>query len=171
MMRIGVISDTHGHLDSRALEIFRGVERILHAGDVGSEEILADLGTLAPVTAVLGNTDGFPLASRLRESELLDLEGTRVLLIHQVGAPERPNPVVESLLSKHRPALVVFGHTHAPYHRTLGSVCFLNPGGAGPRRFRLPRSVALLDLTPHEIRVEFVALDEASAELLEGQPW
>jgi putative phosphoesterase len=170
-MKIGLISDTHGRLDSRALEIFSGVDRILHAGDVGGEEILAELEAVAPVTAVLGNTDGFPLASRLKESELVDLGGKRLLLIHQVGHPERPAPAVTSLLSKHAISLVVFGHTHAPFDRTLGAVRYLNPGGAGPRRFQLPRSVALLELGPREVAVEFVALDETSEMLLKEGSW
>lgn len=170
-MKIGLISDTHGRLDSRVLEIFEGVDRILHAGDIGGEEILVELEAVAPVTAVLGNTDSFPLASRLKESEVMDLGGKRLLLIHQVGHPQRPAPAVTSLLSKHPIGLVVFGHTHAPFDRTLGGVRYLNPGGAGPRRFQLPRSVALLELGPRAVTVEFVALDEVSEKLLKEGSW
>ena len=167
-MRIGVISDTHGLLDARILEVFQGVNLILHAGDVGGEEILLELGSIAPVRAVLGNNDGFPLASRLRETELLELEGERVLLIHQVGRPEHPAPALQLLLVKTRPTLVVFGHTHAPFHATFRGVRFLNPGGAGPRRFRLPRTVAVLELGAAGTRVQFIPLDEASSKLFKG---
>jgi putative phosphoesterase len=170
-MKIGLISDTHGQLDSRTLAIFAGVDRILHAGDIGNEDILVELEAIAPVTAVAGNTDGFPLASRLKESEVVDLDGKRLLLIHQVGHPERPAPVVTRLLSQHRPELVVFGHTHAPFDRTLGGVRFLNPGGAGPKRFHLPRSVALLELGSRDVSVRFVALDETSEKLLKEGSW
>jgi len=169
-MKIGVISDTHGRLDPRVMEVFRGVDRILHAGDVGGEEILVELGALAPVTAVAGNTDGFPLAERLRETEILDLGGLRVLLTHQVGDPERPSAPLVSLMETTRPGLVVFGHTHAPFDQLIRGVRFFNPGGAGPRRFSLPRTVALLELGPAVgIEARFIPLDSTSAAIMKGR--
>ena len=171
-MRIGVLSDTHGRLDSSVLEIFRGVDRILHAGDIGGDEILTELGTVAPVTAVYGNTDDFPLLTQLRESEVLDLGGRRVVLTHQIGQPDRLSPRVSGLIRELRPALVVFGHTHAPCDRIVGGVRYLNPGAAGPRRFSLPRTVALLELEESDrIQVRFMPLDRTSEDLLKGGSW
>ena len=168
-MRVGVISDTHGRLESRALEAFEGVARILHAGDVGSPEVLSELAVLAPVTAVLGNTDGFPLAERLRPVEVLDLSGIRFLITHQVKSPESPGEDVARLIEKHRPAVVVFGHTHAPCDRVAGGVRFFNPGGAGPRRFGLPRTVAILELGPSGVKSRFVNLDGPGPSGPEGR--
>jgi hypothetical protein len=171
-MRIGVLSDTHGWLDSRVIEVFGGVERILHAGDVGTEEVLLELGAVAPVTAVRGNTDGLPLSGRLRESESLDLDGLRVLLIHQVGDPERPAGPFAALLEEALADMVIFGHTHAPFDRVIRGRRFLNPGGAGARRFRLPRTVALLEVgAGKEAEVRFIPLDDASASILKGGRW
>jgi len=171
-MRIGLLSDTHGRLDSSVLEIFHGVERILHAGDIGGEEILIELGSLAPVTAVYGNTDGFPLASKLKAWEILELQEVRIALTHQIGHPERLSPEAAERIAAYRPTLVVSGHTHAPHDRTVGGVRFLNPGAAGPRRFSLPRTVALLQVgDPAGVQVRFVPLDEASEATLKGGTW
>jgi len=171
-MRIGVLSDTHGKLDSIVLEIFQGVDRILHAGDIGGEEILAELNSVAPVTAVLGNTDGFPLASTLKAWEIFELQGERVALTHQIGHPERLSHEAAERLASFRPTLVISGHTHAPFHRVVGGVRFLNPGAAGPKRFSLPRMVALLEVgLPEGIQVRFMPLDEASEAILKGGTW
>src|SRR5215471_948995 len=99
-MRLGIVSDTHGLLDSRVLEIFEGVDRILHAGDVGDERILVELEAVAPVIAVAGNVDGFPLAQRLKETEILDLEARRILLIHQIGKIGSPSPRISAMLAE-----------------------------------------------------------------------
>jgi hypothetical protein len=158
-MRIGLIADTHGILEARVLEIFRGVERILHAGDVGGEEILEDLSRVAPVTAVRGNTDVSPVADRLRDVEVASLAGRRFLLTHQVGRPGAPGTELRRLVAEHQAEVVVFGHTHAPFDRIVDGVRYLNPGGSGPRRFRLPRTVAVLDLTAEGVDTRFVDLD------------
>ncbi|MCI0566903.1 MAG: metallophosphatase family protein [Acidobacteria bacterium] len=171
-MRIGILSDTHGRLDSIILEIFQGVDRILHAGDIGGEEMLAELSCVAPVTAVHGNTDGFSLVSTLKASEILEFQPERIVLTHQIGHPERLSPEASELLKEFRPTLVVFGHTHAPFDRVVGGVRFLNPGAAGPRRFSLPRTVALLELGhPKGAQVRFVTLDETSEALFNGGRW
>ena len=171
-MRIGILSDTHGRLDAIVLEIFQGVDRILHAGDIGGEEILEELGTVAPVTAVYGNTDGFPMVSKLKASEILEFERERIVLTHQVGHPERLSPEVMDLIEECRPTLVVFGHTHAPFNGVVGGVRFLNPGAAGPRRFSLPRTVALLELGPPDgFQTRFVPLDKISESLFKGGTW
>jgi uncharacterized protein len=171
-MRIGILSDTHGRLDSIVLEIFQGVDRILHAGDIGGEEILEELRSVAPVTAVSGNTDGFPLVSTLKASEILEFQPERIVLTHQIGHPERLSPEASELVKEFRPTLVVFGHTHSPLNRVVRGVRFLNPGAAGSRRFSLPRTVALLEVGPSEgVQVQFVPLDETSEALFKGGTW
>lgn len=158
-MKIGLISDTHGRLDSRVVEAFAGVDRILHAGDVGGPEILTELSAVAPVTAVAGNTDGFSLAGQLRAWEALVLGGVRFLLIHQVGRPEKPGPGIRRLIDGQRPEVLVFGHTHAPFDRVIEGVRFFNPGGAGPPRFRLPRTVALMEVSSTGIHPRHLLLE------------
>ena len=137
---IGVISDTHGYLDPRVFELFAGVDHILHAGDIGPASVVAELATIAPVTAVLGNCDwgdGFP------ETGVVVLGGRTILVRHVVdvrfaGADVRP------LLLRHRPDVIVFGHTHKPCVERWGEVLLFNPGSAGRQRFRLPRCVGIL---------------------------
>lgn len=152
MPRIGVIADTHNFLDARVFELFAGVERIVHAGDIGLPRILAELETMAPVTAVSGNTDdpcfGWP------ETATLNIAGQRLLLQHIVD-PRRPTPAFTRRVAAERPTLVVFGHTHHPYQAWHDGVFYLNPGSAGRSRFGLPRSVALLDLAADRVAVTF----------------
>jgi putative phosphoesterase len=167
-MRIGVISDTHGRLEARALESFGGVERIFHAGDVGSEEILAKLASLAPVTAVLGNVDG-PSFAGLKEAEWAEAEGVRFLIFHQLGTPERPTPKARRLIREGRPGMVIFGHTHSPCDRVVEGVRFFNPGGSGPRRFSLPRTVAILEVSGARVEARFVDLDARPEEARPGR--
>ena len=171
-MRLGIISDTHGRLDSLVLEIFQGVDRILHAGDVGGREILDELQGLAPVTTVLGNTDGFPLASSLKQTEILQLEGESIALTHRIGSPAALSDDAMRIVQAHRPTMVVFGHTHAPFDRLVGGVRYVNPGAAGPRRFSLPRTVAVMEIAAGKpTRVRLVPLDKASEAMLSGGSW
>jgi putative phosphoesterase len=163
-MRIGVISDTHGRLEARVLDLFQGVERILHAGDVGSEEVLERLESVAPVTAVYGNVDEGPLVERLREAEWLEAGGLRFLILHRIGSPERLAEPARLRIRERRPDVVVFGHTHAACDRVVDGFRFLNPGGSGPRRFGLPRTVALLEASRGEIEVRFVGIDPPGLE-------
>lgn len=144
MTRFGVISDTHGRLRPEVFTHFDGVDRILHAGDIGDPDILIELAALAPVTAVCGNTDGGALAASVPELALLDAEGRRIVVVHghRLGSP------TPELLRKQYPEadIVVFGHTHVPTVRWIDDRLFLNPGAAGPARFRLKPSIALLCL-------------------------
>jgi putative phosphoesterase len=142
-MTIGLISDTHGFWDERIPGWFSGVDHILHAGDIGSTSILVELERIAPVTAVLGNCDGPPLDAR--ETEVIDLAGHR-FLVHHIVDPRAPQERLARSLEHHRPAFVVFGHTHKPHDSRVGTIRFLNPGYAGRVRFNQPRSLALLDL-------------------------
>jgi uncharacterized protein len=154
-MRIGVISDTHNSLDPKIAELFAGVEHILHAGDIGSGRIIHELEQIAPVTAVLGNTDGPELT--VRETEVVELAG-RKFLLHHIINPRALSEALERRISRERPDVVVFGHTHKPFCETIGSILFFNPGYAGKSRFGMPRSVAILHCDEQGVRHEHVGL-------------
>ena len=153
-MKIGLISDTHGFLDPKVSSLFAGVDHILHAGDIGYSSLLVELENIAPVTAVLGNTDG---GLDVRETEVLTLD-SRVFLIHHVVEIQRPTEEWTRHLARVKPDVVVFGHTHKPFEQILGKTLFLNPGYAGRQRFDLPRSVALLHSSSEGLRTEFIKL-------------
>jgi uncharacterized protein len=150
-MRIGVISDTHGFFDPQIQRLFEGVEHILHAGDIGFARIILELENIAPVTAVLGNTDG---DLRFRETEALRLAGRKFLIHHIVNA-HFPSETFKARLTRELPDVVVFGHTHKPLYETLGQTLFLNPGYAGKPRLGMPRSVATLDCDGGGISCQF----------------
>jgi putative phosphoesterase len=146
-MRIGVISDTHGLLRPEVFDVFARVDRILHAGDVGPESLLEELGAIAPVTAVYGNTDGWALRSRLPQVATLELDGFTIVVTHgdQLGAPTPERLQIEFPDAE----IIVFGHTHRPVLTLVDTVVtVMNPGGAGRRRFDLPASVGILELEP-----------------------
>jgi putative phosphoesterase len=153
-MLLGLISDTHDFLDPRVSSLFKGVEHILHAGDVGRASILLALERIAPVTAVLGNTDA---GLDVRETEVVELGGRKFLLHHIVDV-HKPHESLQRRIEREAPDVVVFGHTHKPHDETIGSTRYLNPGYAGKARFNLPRSVALLHFGPEGLRVEFKPL-------------
>ena len=156
-MKIGIISDTHGLLRAEVFEVFAGVDHILHGGDVGDAEILDALAAIAPVTAVWGNVDGFDIRKRTTEIAEIELAGARVVVLHgmQLGAP-----TPEKAASAHPDAaLVVFGHSHKPVIRQVGSVLAVNPGSAGRQRFRDPVTVALADIADGRVTARLVELD------------
>jgi uncharacterized protein len=156
-MKIGLISDTHGLLRPHVFDRLAGVERILHAGDVGRPEILAELETIAPVAAVWGNTDGFDVREVTRAEMELELAGRRVVVTHghQLGSP-----TPEGLRRAYPEArIIVYGHTHRPLAEAENGVLVVNPGAAGAARFGIPPSVAVLTLDD-EPRVEFLELDQ-----------
>jgi hypothetical protein len=146
-MRLGIIADTHGLLRPEVFSLFAGVDRILHAGDIGPVSLLTELEAIAPVTAVWGNTDGFDVRRDVPEVVEMELEGFRFLLLHghQFGVPtpgklNRAYPDAE---------VIVFGHTHRPLLTTVDTVVtVMNPGGAGHRRFELPASAGIMELEP-----------------------
>ena len=146
-MRLGVISDTHGLLRPEVFDVFARVDRILHAGDVGPESLLDELGAIAPVTAVYGNTDGWALRTRLPQVATLELDGFTIVVTHgdQLGAPTPEKLQIEFPDAE----IIVFGHTHRPVLTLVDTVVtVMNPGGAGRRRFDLPASVGILELEP-----------------------
>jgi putative phosphoesterase len=150
-MLIGVISDTHGLLRPEALESLRGSEYIIHAGDVGDPEILRRLAEIAPVTAVRGNVDQEPWAGSLHEVEVLEVGGVSTYVLHDLKQLDlRPESAGF--------AAVVSGHTHVPHIESRRGVLYLNPGSAGPRRFKLPVSVGKLIVEDGSVRGEIVEI-------------
>jgi putative phosphoesterase len=131
MIRIGLISDTHGLLRPEAKAFLSGSDVIIHAGDIGNPEILAELQTIAPVTAVRGNNDGGAWAETLNETELMRADDCQIYVLHDL-AQLRIDPSATGIRA------VVAGHSHKPRVEQRGSVLFVNPGSAGPRRFTLP---------------------------------
>lgn len=150
-MRIGVISDTHGLLRPEALAFLQGSDRIVHAGDIGDARILDALSAIAPLTVVRGNNDAAAWADGVPDSALLEVGGLRLFALHDL-ALLRIDPVAERI------AVVVSGHSHRPLAERRGAVLYLNPGSAGPRRFKLPISIA-------ELRIEGGALTPRLVEL------
>jgi len=153
-MKIGVISDTHGFLDPRVEKIFAGVDHILHAGDIGYATVILELEFIAPVTAVLGNTDG-DISFHLTETVEL---ARKKFLVHHIVNPWALSETIEQQIAKVKPAAVIFGHTHKPFAETVNGVFFFNPGYAGKPKFGAQRSVAILECDGHGIRPEFVPL-------------
>jgi putative phosphoesterase len=147
-MRIGLISDTHGLLRPEALAALQGSELIVHAGDIGSAEVLAKLRDIAQVTAVRGNNDFGPWAETIPERAELDVDGVRLLVLHDLAG----------LRQAHGFAVVVSGHSHQPKAEKRDGVLYINPGSAGPRRFRLPISLGRLEISGGAIEHELISL-------------
>lgn len=152
-MNIGLISDTHGLLRPQAVQALAGCDVILHAGDVGDDRVLEGLADLAPVHAVRGNTDRTGRASLLPDELRLELGGHRIYLIHDRSKASPPDDT----------DIVVFGHSHQPGIERRGSTLWVNPGSAGPRRFKLPVGVAVLRLGggPAAVRLIPIQPDQA----------
>lgn len=153
-MRIGLISDTHGLLRPQALQRLKGSDCILHAGDIGDEAVLRALKAVAPLHAVRGNNDRGPWAAALPEAQTLHLRGVGVHLLHDLKQLA-VDPAGQRL------RVVVSGHSHKPLVAEREGVLYVNPGSAGPRRFRLPITVGLLLLDATGVRAEIVPLDAA----------
>jgi uncharacterized protein len=155
-IRIGVISDTHGRFDPAIPRLFRGVDAILHAGDIGALEVISALESIAPVLAVEGNNDHF---RRFPVERVEQLGGRRILVRHIFGELHQIGREEERLVERLQPDVVVFGHSHRPYRARLGPTLLFNPGSAGPRRFRLPRTVGLLRLDRGRLETRILGLD------------
>jgi len=149
--RIGLISDTHGLLRPEALDFLRGSDHIVHAGDIGGPEILEALATLAPLTAVRGNNDVEPWAQGIEEKQILEVAGLRIYVLHDISELDL-DPAAAGLHA------VVTGHSHKPAASTRDGVLYINPGSAGPRRFRLPISVGELRVADGAVQPKLVEL-------------
>ena len=140
-MLIGVISDTHGLLRPEALTTLRSVDHILHAGDIGDPGILDALREIAPVTAIRGNVDTYGPCANLPATEAIELAGSLIYILHSIDDLDL-KPEAAGI------SVVVYGHSHKPLIEHRQGVLYLNPGSAGPRRFNLPVTLALVEVTP-----------------------
>jgi putative phosphoesterase len=150
-MKLGLISDTHGLLRPEALDALRGSDLIIHAGDVGDPGILASLEALAPLVAIRGNVDTAAWASKLPPTAVAEAAGTLIYVIHNVHDLDL-DPTAAGF------RMVVSGHSHQPGSVERAGILYVNPGSAGPRRFKLPITVARIDLAKKPWSVEFVNL-------------
>jgi uncharacterized protein len=148
---IGLISDTHGLLRPQALRVLEGSDLIVHAGDVGDPQILEALKTIAPVFAVRGNVDTEPWAQALPQTEVVETDSVTIYVLHDLHALDL-DPSAAGF------QVVVSGHSHKPAREERGGVLFINPGSAGPRRFDLPVTVALLHVDQSPWKVDVVDL-------------
>ena len=149
---IGVISDTHGLLRREAIEALRGAQQIVHAGDVGSLEVLDGLRRIAPVTAVRGNVDDGDWARQLPLTATIEAGGRTLYILHDVHELDR-DPAASGF------AAVISGPSHKPSEETRNGVLYLNPGAAGPKRFKLPVVLARLYVEDLKLRVQFVDIE------------
>jgi putative phosphoesterase len=149
--QVGVISDTHGLVREEALAALQGSELIIHAGDIGNAEVLERLRAIAPVHAVRGNNDRDAWASTLPLTEVVEFGGVYAYLLHDIADLDI-DPSAAGM------AAVITGHSHKPLAEMRDGVLFLNPGSAGPRRFKLPITVARLHLAGDRLKPEFVQL-------------
>lgn len=148
---IGLISDTHGLLRPEALAALQGSDLIIHAGDIGDATILEQLGTIAPVVAVRGNIDKASWAARLQMTAVVEAAPARIYVLHDIHDLDL-DP------AKAQFNIVVSGHSHKPAKNLQSGVLYVNPGSAGPRRFRLPVTVARLNLGCEPWTVDFINL-------------
>jgi uncharacterized protein len=150
-VKIGLISDTHGLLRPEAVRALCGVAQIIHAGDVGGPEVLESLGSIAPVHAVRGNNDRNAWSGSLPLRLSLDMEGVHILVLHDLNELD-----AEPGTGQHQ--VVVAGHSHKPAVVQRDGILFVNPGSAGPRRFKLPVTVGYLTIAEGTARAEIRSL-------------
>ena len=150
-MKAGILSDTHNLLRPEALAALQGCDRIIHAGDIGNPDILARLADIAPVQAVRGNNDlNSPWACDIPDLLTFDLNGWQALLVHDIA------DVPADLDAQIR--LIITGHSHKPLIEWRGDRLYVNPGSAGPRRFKLPVTLAILEISPDGIEPRLISL-------------
>jgi uncharacterized protein len=158
MAIIGVISDTHGLLRGEAVEALSGSDYIIHAGDVGDPGIVERLRGIAPLTVVAGNIDREAWARELPPNDVLSADGLQIYVLHDIRDLDlKPEAAGFSA--------VIYGHSHVPKQEMRNGVLYLNPGSAGPRRFRLPVSVARLQVRDGKLQGEIVPLRGGSGKL------
>ena len=153
-MKIGIISDTHGHVPNAVHDAFNGVDHILHAGDVGPMDVITELETIAPVSAVRGNMD---YAVQLPQTHVQAFDSKKFLVHHIVSLPF-PSKLVCAAIADEQPDLVVFGHTHMPCSEHHAGVLFLNPGSASSPRGGNAPSVVMVECNKTDLSVDFVEL-------------
>ncbi len=158
--RLGLVSDTHGWLDPRLIEAFAGLDAILHAGDVGREEVLEALRAIAPTVAVRGNIDGGALHD-LPLTAHVEVGQRRIALLHIAGNPGRPNREARRLIDQLAPEVLIVGHSHIPVAGRVGDLTWINPGAAGREGFHPERTAAYLEIdsdAPEDMRLLQIGL-------------
>jgi len=150
-MRIGLIADTHNLLRPEALAALRGVDHLIHAGDIGGPHILEQLERIAPLSVVRGNNDQEPWADDIPEQLTLRFDAITLYVLHDLKQLNI-DPVAQGI------DVVVAGHSHKPLHEERNGVLYLNPGSAGPRRFKLPVGVGILHIEGRQVRAEPITL-------------
>ena len=148
---VGVISDTHGLIRPEAVKALEGVDMIIHAGDVGKPEILDLLGAIAPTVAVRGNMDRGDWAQELPETEVVEIGEVSIYVLHDICRLAL-DPFAAGF------SAVIYGHSHRPFAGEQNGVLFLNPGSAGPRRFRLPVCLSIVQIEGNCLNARFVGL-------------
>ena len=151
-MKLGIVSDTHGLLRPEVAPALRGVDQILHLGDIGKHSILDELAKIAPVTAVRGNIAREGPCAKLPETEVVLVENRYIYMLHDLKTLHL-DPAEGKF------AAVLHGHTHAPNFHTKKGVLYFNPGSCGPRRFELPVTIGVLEIAGKEMHPKIVALD------------
>jgi putative phosphoesterase len=160
-MRVGVVSDTHGYVNPRLFELFDGVERIMHAGDITTIDVIDELSTIAPVIAVHGNMDYPEIVTRFPEDQRITLADNDIFMTHNGGMLLRSQANFEARVGSRRPDIFIWGHTHRPDNRVIDGMLSLNPGPAGKPRADHPASSAILTLEAGQApRAEIILLDD-----------
>lgn len=159
--RIGVLSDTHGHLPAKVLELFEGVDLILHAGDIGRDDLLIELEAVAPTLAVSGNMDGAPLENTRPLVRQIETPAGKVAMTHgHLSTAPSNNPArLVARFAEFGPDIIIFGHSHAPHLSRVGNVWVFNPGSAGQARFGKTMSIGLITTTGDGPKFEHVTIE------------
>ena len=158
VMNLGIISDTHGHLHSKIHTLFNGVDEIIHAGDIGKEDILFELRTIAPVTAVRGNMDRYGAMRSYREFLAPSFAGVQFFIVHDIGTPSVIKRHLLPFIERYKPRVVVFGHTHKPSVKYLGDILYFNPGSAKSGRSGSKASIGIIELVNSHVSGEIIPL-------------
>ena len=159
-MKIGIISDTHGVLPESVFDIFKGVDQIFHAGDIGKQDVIQGLEIIAPVSAVYGNVDTWPLVVNFRDILVTELDGRRICLIHDIVKPKYFS--FHLFKKKIEVDIVISGHTHVTSYERFRGISYINPGSAVKPRGRKFGTVAILDLADINFRPEIIEIKNES---------
>lgn len=150
-MKLGILADTHGHVNARIHTLFQGVDAIIHAGDIGSDDVLLELETIAPVTAVRGNMDTFGRPAGFQEFVVATFADITCLITHDLGRPPTLKSHLQSVVAHYQPRAIIFGHTHQPYSRYIRDVLYFNPGSATSGRSAQKQTLGLFTIREHTI--------------------
>lgn len=153
-MKIGIISDTHSHLEPSVMEHFKACDELWHAGDIGTMEVLRQLEDFKPTIAVYGNIDGHEIRAATPENQFIEREGVKILMTHIAASPPRYNPRVRELIQHHQPAMLVCGHSHIlkVMPDKVNNLLFVNPGAAGKHGFHKIKTLLRLELQEGKIK-------------------